>query len=182
MISEPDAAPGRLETLRGFINTLTTPAGTERLGSLAAARAWCAEEGLTPPNDDAELETLRTFREGLRDVLSAHDDGGDPEPAWRALAPLIAGARLTVADEPPGELRLEGAGAGVQATIATLLAIVHDARIEGSWSRLRACRRDDCRWAYYDRSKNGSRAWCSMTTCGNRAKAQRRRARERTAD
>jgi predicted RNA-binding Zn ribbon-like protein len=70
-------------------------------------------------------------------------------------------------------------GTGSSATIAALLAIVYDAISEGTWSRLRACRKSSCRFAYYDRSKNASRAWCSMTTCGNREKAQRRRQRER---
>ena len=44
-------------------------------------------------------------------------------------------------------------------------------------SRLRRCRADGClRW-FVDTSKGGRRAWCSMTTCGNRAKATRYRAR-----
>jgi predicted RNA-binding Zn ribbon-like protein len=60
-----------------------------------------------------------------------------------------------------------------------LLARVHDALLEGTWPRLRACRKATCRYAYYDRTKNASRAWCSMATCGNQAKAQRRRHRER---
>jgi predicted RNA-binding Zn ribbon-like protein len=51
----------------------------------------------------------------------------------------------------------------------------------GTWARLRACRKATCRFAYYDRTKNGSRAWCSMSTCGNQEKAQRRRQRERHA-
>ena len=64
--------------------------------------------------------------------------------------------------------------------IASLLAIVYESQLLGSWSRLRACRKASCRFAYYDRTKNGSRAWCSMATCGNQAKAQRRRQRNRS--
>jgi predicted RNA-binding Zn ribbon-like protein len=50
-------------------------------------------------------------------------------------------------------------------------------------ARLRRCRADAClRW-FVDTSKGGRRAWCSMTTCGNRAKATRYRARhERQGD
>jgi predicted RNA-binding Zn ribbon-like protein len=32
---------------------------------------------------------------------------------------------------------------------------------------------DQCGWLFMDDSKNGSRRWCSMRSCGNRAKAQR---------
>ena len=63
----------------------------------------------------------------------------------------------------PGPV-LEPGGAGADRTIATMLGIVHEAVANGTWPRLRACRRDTCKFAYYDRSKNGSRAWCSMTS------------------
>jgi predicted RNA-binding Zn ribbon-like protein len=39
--------------------------------------------------------------------------------------------------------------------------------------RLRHCLNDQCGWLFMDDSKNGSRRWCSMRSCGNRAKAQR---------
>lgn len=41
--------------------------------------------------------------------------------------------------------------------------------------RLKQCPADDCRWLFIDRTKNGSRRWCEMATCGNRAKARLRR-------
>ena len=43
--------------------------------------------------------------------------------------------------------------------------------------RMKACRADDCRWAFLDTSKNRSRAWCSMESCGNRAKVHTYRQR-----
>ena len=39
--------------------------------------------------------------------------------------------------------------------------------------RLRRCEAPDCDWFFLDRSRNGTRRWCSMETCGNRAKARR---------
>lgn len=39
--------------------------------------------------------------------------------------------------------------------------------------RLRQCDDDDCGWLFLDRSKNGSRRWCSSADCGNRARARR---------
>ncbi len=35
------------------------------------------------------------------------------------------------------------------------------------------CQAPDCDWLFLDRSRNRSRRWCDMTTCGNRAKARR---------
>jgi predicted RNA-binding Zn ribbon-like protein len=52
---------------------------------------------------------------------------------------------------------------------------------DGTWSRLKACRAADCRWAFYDRARNHSRHWCSMEVCGNRTKARAYRARHGAA-
>jgi uncharacterized protein (TIGR03118 family) len=41
---------------------------------------------------------------------------------------------------------------------------------DGTWERMKACRADDCKYAFLDTAKNRSRAWCSMQSCGNRAK------------
>ena len=44
-------------------------------------------------------------------------------------------------------------------------------------SRVKQCRR--CDWLFVDRSRNGKRRWCSMSTCGNRVKMARRYQREK---
>lgn len=38
---------------------------------------------------------------------------------------------------------------------------------------VRFCEAPDCQWLFLDRSRNRSRRWCDMTSCGNRAKARR---------
>jgi predicted RNA-binding Zn ribbon-like protein len=38
---------------------------------------------------------------------------------------------------------------------------------------VRECGGNDCDWLFLDTSRNHSRRWCSMETCGNRAKARR---------
>ena len=49
--------------------------------------------------------------------------------------------------------------------------------------RVRECVREGCDWLFVDLSKNRSRRWCSMNTCGSRVKArryyQRKRGKER---
>jgi predicted RNA-binding Zn ribbon-like protein len=40
--------------------------------------------------------------------------------------------------------------------------------------RVRQCADDrGCGFLFFDTSRNGSRRWCSMESCGNRAKARR---------
>src|SRR6185437_14794355 len=50
--------------------------------------------------------------------------------------------------------------------------------------KVRQCGAGDCEWLFLDTSKNRSRQWCSMQSCGNREKARRhyQRVRARKAD
>jgi predicted RNA-binding Zn ribbon-like protein len=65
------------------------------------------------------------------------------------------------------------------AVLASLLGTVAEAVASGTWDRLKISRSPDCRRAYYDLSRNRSRAWCLMSVCGNRAKARAFRTRGR---
>jgi len=47
----------------------------------------------------------------------------------------------------------------------------------GPTDRLKRCPGEDCGWLFIDTSKNRSRTWCSMRTCGNTAKVRRFRER-----
>ena len=85
--------------------------------------------------------------------------------AAAAAAPLI----VTVGDDGRTELRAHDPG-GVNGAVATLLGILHEAQLTGTWVRLKGCRR--CGYVFYDRSKNRAATWCSMSICGNRAKNQ----------
>lgn len=46
-------------------------------------------------------------------------------------------------------------------------------------TRLRVCPGPDCGWVYVDRSRNGLRRWCEMSTCGTDEKTRRRRERSK---
>jgi predicted RNA-binding Zn ribbon-like protein len=61
---------------------------------------------------------------------------------------------------------------GIDAAIGRFLAIIYESVTQGSWQRLKVCRNDGCRWAFYDSSRNRSGAWCSMAICGNRIKGR----------
>jgi predicted RNA-binding Zn ribbon-like protein len=91
---------------------------------------------------------------------------------------------LRIVNEAAGRIRLRVEGAavhmdardGLDEVVATMLA----AMLDGTWSRLKACR--NCHWSFYDYSPNRSATWCSMQLCGNRAKTRayrKRRTRSR---
>ena len=71
-------------------------------------------------------------------------------------------------------------------SIQQILAPVVDSLVQsltdGDRSRLRTCAHPDCTLKFYDDSKNGTRRWCTMSACGNRAKAaaflQRKKSRK----
>ncbi|MFY9719395.1 MAG: CGNR zinc finger domain-containing protein [Candidatus Cybelea sp.] len=178
---EPDRAPGALDLVRQFENTVELPNGPDELGSLEEASAWCRGHGLAAVKNERHLRLLRAFREAVREVLYANNGEGDAGSGWAALKPFLAAAHLSLEVNPEEGLELRPVSEEDAGPIASLLAIVYKAQVRGTWSRLRACRKASCRFAYYDQTKNASRAWCSMATCGNQAKAQRRRERARNA-
>jgi predicted RNA-binding Zn ribbon-like protein len=56
-----------------------------------------------------------------------------------------------------------------------------DTEAEGRTARLSRCSADDCGLVFYDSSRGGTRRWCSMQRCGNRAKVRAHRARRAAA-
>jgi predicted RNA-binding Zn ribbon-like protein len=174
------AAPGELELVRSFVNTVELDGTTDPLASDDTLVEWCATSGICRDPSEESLTDLRRFREALRGVLEANAGDGQAAERWRALEPYFARTGYKMYVSPDGMPALAPQGAGAEAAMAALLAIVYRSITDGTWPRLKACRTHSCRWAFYDRSKNGSGAWCSMRVCGNRAKAQRRRAREKS--
>ena len=181
-----DAAetPRHAELVRGFVNTRDVEAGTEALADGPGLSAWLRGQALVGPGtvaDDGTAALARDLREALRDVLTAHHDGTSDLVAQDRLDHLAAALPLRVTF-PAGEPTLAPVGADAVAGLAGVLAAVGAAAADGSWSRLKVCPADDCRWAFYDTSRNRSRTWCSMQVCGNRKKTRAFRARRRSGE
>jgi predicted RNA-binding Zn ribbon-like protein len=176
-------APGELAVVRGFVNTLDVDLGTDALADPPALGEWLTGRGLLEPGLAAGAADLRravALRGALRELLLSNNDGRPVEPSTPAALDAVAaraGVRLRVGAD--GAARLEAEGAGVDGALGRLLVIVYRAMEAGTWPRLKACRDDTCRWAFYDRSKNRSGHWCTMSVCGNREKARGYRQRHR---
>jgi predicted RNA-binding Zn ribbon-like protein len=166
----------RLELVRLFVNTLDVEDGVDALD-----RGWLADQGLIDRTEDvdaADLHRLAEVREAIRALLLANN--GVAVDVDRCLATLDAAAvrvGLAVRFRPGEGATLEAEAAGVDRAAGRILAAVAAAMGTESWSRLKACRAEDCTWAFFDAARNRSRAWCSMDVCGNRAKARAYRAR-----
>src|SRR3954470_8349019 len=181
----PKAAPGPLNHVRRFVNTRDLEDGSDEIAEPAALRDWLAERGLIDERaelTEADVRQAQAVREALRKLLLANNgDELDPS-AVETLNAAAKGAELEVRVAPDGSAQLGPVGTGIDAAIGRLLAIVHAAMADGTWSRMKACRlHDTCEWAFYDWSKNRSGAWCDMKVCGNRAKARAFRARHKAA-
>ncbi|GAA3371621.1 CGNR zinc finger domain-containing protein [Streptomyces sannanensis] len=144
--------------------------GTEGLG------VWLRSNDLDDrfAADERTLErTLRT-REALAGVV---DNPGDPKAAAQLDRILGHGRiRATLTAEGPDETTEftdESWGPGWTAAYdyLDLLRTAPD--------RIRACAHEACTLRFFDTSRNGTRRWCSMAICGNRAKASRHYARTR---
>ena len=166
-------APGRLELLQRFVNTHNHdfPPDWDRIGTPEKARAWLLEKRLVAPGDrisDADVARLRELREAIRELVIANRDGQPAAAAAAVVRRASGAAQLIVAVDDAGRTSLEPAGRGPDGAVATLLGILHEAQLAGHWSRMKACRQ--CEYAFFDRSKNRSAAWCDMSICGNRTK------------
>jgi predicted RNA-binding Zn ribbon-like protein len=166
-------APGRLELLQRFVNTYSHDFPTEwdRIGTPERAGTWLRQKRLVAPGDrisEADVARLRELREAMRALASANQRAHPEAAATVVLRNAAAAAPLRVAVDDAGGTTLEPERRGVDGAVATLLGILHEAQLTGHWQRLKACRQ--CGYAFFDRSKNRSAAWCSMAICGNRTK------------
>ncbi len=172
-----------LETVRAFVNTVHHEQGTdeEDLGSPAALASFFTEHGLgrTQPKP-ADLKRALAVREALRDVMGANNGEPLDQESVELLNRAAARAKVVAAFDDHASWRIEPAADGVDAALGQLLATVFRSMSDDTWSRMKACGNPDCRWAFYDGSKNHSARWCEMASCGNRMKARAFRERART--
>lgn len=178
-----EPAPGDLALVQDFINAWDLQ-GSDRLSKPASLEEWLNEHGLLESKGritDADLRHAVEVREALRDSLVANYGEPVPKDALETLSRAARSAQLIVQFEGSGA-SLAPAASGVDAALGKILAIAFRAMLDGTWQRLKVCRDDTCRWAFYDRSKNRSGSWCLMSVCGNRCKARKHRQHAHVSD
>ncbi|HYN97394.1 MAG TPA: CGNR zinc finger domain-containing protein [Pilimelia sp.] len=177
--------PVPLRLVESFLNSLDAATGRDELATLARFETWLVvhRRGAGPvPVREADLLLARDLRDALADLLRSRASTDPTDPAPRnAMVRLDALAfRIPLRARFAAEgAWVAPAGDGAVGVLGEVLAAVVLADHDGTLRRLKVCRGDRCRVAYYDWSKNGSRLWCSMDLCGNRSKTRAYRGRRR---
>lgn len=185
----------RADLCLDFVNTLYwrgSPAPAESLNDHGHLFAWVAAnlgyapDALQPvsawageqPREAQHLfELAIAVREALYRIFHAVAGGGT------AAAPDLAALNFALAETPrrgelvPGDGGFLWRSAPLKPTVPSLLAPVlwsaGDLLTRVDPQRVRQCANPKCLWLFVDASKGGTRRWCDMNACGNRAKAQR---------
>lgn len=163
-----------------FVNTrdpLLALDAHEYLDSPSALTEWGKHVGLLPPRrrlrlSDADLERAHATRATLERLFTTPTNADGTRFAL-AYAQAAANAKLVRAGD---RFRLDGAN-GVDAILLPVLESARELLTGPELARIRRCGAPDCGWLFVDRSRNGTRRWCSMDGCGAREKMRRYRAR-----
>jgi predicted RNA-binding Zn ribbon-like protein len=150
------------------------------------AEAMLVELQLRPTEARAALLRVRAFREALFRVFLAVSEDAQPGPdvlepferevrrAW-AERRLVRNARGDFRWSSPESARLDA--------VIPVVALAASELLTGpERPRLRLCEataQDGCGWLFLDTTRNRSRRWCEMRSCGNKYKARRHYARSR---
>ena len=137
----------------------------------AAARAYAAAHGLR----DALYRLFSAQARGRRVDASdlAHVNGALHEALPHLRVARRGGAYAWDWAEDGGE--------PLQAPLRPIARSAAELLTSEDLGRVRECDGAACTWLFLDQSRNRSRRWCSMESCGNRAKARRHYHRQRTS-
>ncbi|WRZ92895.1 CGNR zinc finger domain-containing protein [Streptomyces sp. NBC_01007] len=207
MSTSPDPRPLTGEPVSlDLLNTRWIQEGVVRdlLTGTEGLEVWLAGNGLDFPADDTVLRHTLEARDALRAVIDTpHGQGDDrrsgttdddgPGGTADGDGPVSTGPRITAeaaarvdAVLAHGRVRLTLTAQGPGGTPefddpswgpAWLAARNYLELLDTAPDRIRRCAHDACILHFFDTSRNGTRRWCSMAACGNRAKASRHYAR-----
>lgn len=183
-----------------FVNTASnwrSDDPVDRLGGYEGFADWAATAGVIDPRRVAALkaaaaadpeEAARLFAEAL-DLRAALWRIIDAAAHRRKAAPgdiktlrrwtCRAGDWLVLEQQEEAFVeRLAGEAPMLEAPVFEIALAAERLLKSAPLSRLHACGGDGCEWVFLDLSKNASRRWCSMATCGNSAKVKKFRKRK----
>ncbi len=165
----------QLDLVRDYVNTLDFETGIDRIATPDELAMWFSEQGLVDDlvePTEQEVEDAVAVREAIRELLLANNGVEvDAGAASQTLEEAGRRARLGVRFED-GRPVLAPEDDGARGAVGHIVATVAELAPTDDWKRLKTCRDEHCRVAFYDKSRNRSRAWCSMEVCGNREKAR----------
>lgn len=170
-----------------FINTVgaRTPSGPlrEKFKCTENVKTWGKRAGVLQAADRVTPSMFAraiALREALYRICKAVIDSHKPHEddlavLNRELAKARSRERLRYETR---KLRIDFVK-GSESLFAAVAKSAADLLTSEDAGRIRACPGDACGWMFVDTSRNGSRQWCDMRICGNRAKARKFRQRSR---
>jgi predicted RNA-binding Zn ribbon-like protein len=188
-----------------FVNTLDWRARPkaeggpeEMLVSYGALLAWCRRLDILSDRTAAELERYAVrhpaqadavlaealgLREALHGLAQASRQGRAARPADldvlnRCLLRYPEGRVIAASGTRLG-WKPHGDGLELGSPLGAIARLGADLLVTAEPNSIRCCAGPDCGWLFHDTSPNKRRRWCSMESCGNRAKARRHYERHR---
>lgn len=142
---------------------------------------WLVSAGMarSAPKPKAEdLATARLLREAIY-VLAGTRRGSKAEAARKTLNRIASGVAAVPRLQPNGTMSLEGNAGALLVTLAR-----EAVQLLGSDAAklIKQCESPVCTLYFLDHSRRGDRRWCSMSGCGNKAKVDAFRRRQRDSD
>lgn len=166
-----------VEQIADYIDFVTWSARSKILSTSEADRMR-TEAAAHPREAAAAHRDARDMREVFFRIFSATARGEEPSPT--DIEKLNAGLQIALARSQviPTETGFEWGWMTSETDLRRLLwPLVRSAAelmTSNKIARVGKCSDDrGCNYLFIDSSRNRSRRWCSMETCGNRAKARR---------
>lgn len=165
----------------------------ESLTSYAALIAWARPIGLLADRTAQQLlraadqhptEAARTLdravalREAIYHIFAAVAHGQTPVAADQSILNAELGRSMSrsrlVWNKATFDWERQGEDGDLDQLLWWIVRSASELLTSEDIKRVGVCADDrGCGWLFYDTSRNGSRQWCSMRGCGNRAKAKR---------
>jgi predicted RNA-binding Zn ribbon-like protein len=180
---ETTPAPGDLELVRAFLSLHDHEQGNPDglPPSLETLRWWLTSKALVEDGDHIRDQDL-AWALRVRDALTMKVRENMGEPADTTATDLLnraaeqTGLRVCFGCSDDSPIHVEATG--VRGAIGRILGSAFLADLDGRWERFRVCHDPGCSSVFFDHSKNKSGKWCSMSSCGNRAKVRAFRERQ----
>jgi predicted RNA-binding Zn ribbon-like protein len=175
-----------------FLNTVEwrgdPEAGGERLNDYDEFLIWAVAADLVSARERAALQrraardpaaTARVLAEmkRVRATIGAALEGSNTarRRALGELDAMLQDERFVLRIEGNGEdvvQRWEPQGAELRRPLLTLMREAAELLASDKGRQVQSCANHRCGWVFLDTSRNRSRRWCQMATCGNVAKAR----------
>ncbi|GAA3079447.1 CGNR zinc finger domain-containing protein [Pseudonocardia yunnanensis] len=170
-------------TLPATLGDRGLPTPYERLSEPTDLARWCVEAGLLsrPPAVTAEeLNQAIALREAIQRVGEAIADTRAPEKADIARINSAAAVVPLAPQLSDDAAAFSWSGTSLDSALAVIARDAVELFTGSLRRRIKICAHTSCRGLFVDESRPGQRRWCSMTTCGDKAKKTTYRARLRT--